>query len=313
MTRKKIRMEKGTRRNAALQAALIILIGNVILVAIKGLAGVLGGSVALEADAANSLGDVVTIVLVYFSLRVANRPRDAEHPYGHGRVEDITANLIGVVLALFGGYIFYRSIKDLIGGAFDKPEMITMWAAAANVVIKEAMYRFTRSRGKELRSPALTAVAADFRSDVLVSLGILAGVLGAVLRWPLLDPIVSLPVSLMVVYMGASLCRRSIHALMDGMPGGEIIDRAVKIAESVPRVDRVHEVRGRYSGRDILLDMKIEIDPTITVNEGHDIAHRVQNAITSEMGEVSSVHIHVNPSPDNEKKPEEGDKAVNPP
>ncbi|MDY6794879.1 MAG: cation diffusion facilitator family transporter [Actinomycetota bacterium] len=278
-------------------AALVILACDVILVAVKGLAGILGGSVALQADAVNSLGDVFTIVLVYFGLFAATRPRDDQHPYGHGRIEDLVANLMGVVLVLFGAYLLFHSIRGLVKGEPYRPEIITVWAAAANVVAKEAMYRFASARGKALRSPALQAVAADFRSDVLVSIGILAGIVGAVLRWPLLDPIVSIPVALMVVYMGIRLYRSSVHALMDGTPEADVLDRAVAIAEAVPKVGRVHEIKGRLSGRNVLLDMKIEVDPDLTVDEGHDIAHRVQDTILEMMSEVSSVLVHVNPLP----------------
>lgn len=284
-------------RDPALRAALVILVCNLILVAVKGLAGVLGGSVALQADAANSLGDVLGIVVVYFGMIIAVRPRDEKHPYGHGRVEDITANLMGVLLAIFGGLVLFRSVNDLVRGSVASPDLITTWAAGANVVAKEAMYRFARQRQVELRSPALAAVAADFRSDVLVSLGILAGVVGAVLRWPFLDPLVSIPVSLIVIYMGIKVYRSSIYALMDGMPEQEVIQRAVEIAEGVPSVGSVREIKGRSSGRYILLDMKIEIDPQLSVDEGHDIAHMVQDAILGDMREVSSVNIHVNPAP----------------
>jgi cation diffusion facilitator family transporter len=297
MIAEKLRAEKGSKRDPALQAALILLACNVLLFLLKGFAGIMGNSAALTADAANSLGDAFTIVLVYFGLRLAVQPRDDRHPYGHGRVEDIIANLMGVVLVLFGGYLLYYSISGIVRGDIVKPELITVWVASANVVIKEAMYKFTKSQARTLRSPALSAVAADFRTDVLVSIGILAGILAAVLRWPLLDPLVSIPVSLAVVYMGVNLYRSSVHALMDGMPDEDTITKAVRIAEGVPRVGQVHDVKGRYSGRNILLDMKIEIDPALTVDEGHDIAHQVQEALLKGMPEISSIHIHVNPSP----------------
>jgi len=286
-----------TRRDPALQAALILLACNILLFLLKGFAGIMGDSSALTADAANSLGDTFTITLVYFGLYVSVRPRDDRHPYGHGRVEDIIANLMGVVLVLFGGYLLYHSIAEIVRGELVEPELITVWVASANVVIKEAMYQFAKSRARTVRSPALSAVAADFRTDVLVSVGILAGILAAVLRWPLLDPLVSIPVSLAVVYMGVNLYRSSVHALMDGMPDEDTIAKAVRIAEGVPRVGQVHDVKGRYSGRNILLDMKIEIDPDLTVDEGHDIAHQVQEAILEGIPEISSVHTHVNPYP----------------
>lgn len=275
----------------------MILACNIILIAVKGLAGILGGSVALQAEAANSLGDVFAIILVYFGLLAASRPQDAEHPYGHGRVEDLVANLMGVALVLFGAYLLFSSILELVRGELCKPEIITMWAAAANVVAKEAMYRFARGRGEALRSPALAAVAADFRSDVLVSIGVLAGILGAVVRWPLLDPIVSIPVALMVVFMGVRLYRSSVHALMDGMPEEDILDRAAAVAESVPMVGKVHDIKGRLSGSSVLLDMKIGVDPGLTVDEGHNIARQVQDTILEEMREISSVNIHIDPLP----------------
>lgn len=289
----------GAKRKTApaVRACLVILACNAVLVGLKGLGGILGGSKALQADAANSLGDVFTSFLVLTSLLVASRPRDAEHPYGHGRAEDIAANIMGVALSFFGIYLFVRSLTAMITSSVLTPEFLTVGVAAANLVAKEAMYRFASSHGKILRSPALEAIAVDFRSDVLVSAAILAGLLGAVLRWPLLDPLVSLPVAGAVVYMGTKICRTSIHALMDGMPEEETLDRATRAAEGVPGVGKVKDIRGRFSGGWIFLDMKIEVDPELTVDEGHDIAHEVEETLLREIPEVKGVHIHVNPAP----------------
>lgn len=285
-------------RNARLRkAATLILAGNLALVVIKGLGGLLGKSHALMGDAANSLGDVFTSSLLIIGLAWASRPVDHDHHYGHGRIEDLMANLVGVFLTAFGLYLLYRAIGSAWTGIFPRPNTLAAGLAMANSLIKSSMWGFAHSVGKRLRSPAMRAVAADFLSDVLISLALLGGIIGAVIRWPYLDTILSVPVAFMVALSGVRLYRRSVHVLMDGVPPHDLVDRATKLAEQVPGVGRVHAIRGRQSGGEALLDVDIEVDPHLTVDQGHDIAHAVEKAILDAMEEVASVNVHVNPFP----------------
>jgi cation diffusion facilitator family transporter len=277
--------------------ARVILAGNLTLVAIKGLGGILGRSRALLADAANSLGDVFTISLVILGLGWASRPRDQDHHYGHGRVEDLLANLVGILLTGFGLYLLYRAVATAVARDFNRPTSLAVGLAAANSAVKLSMWMLARSAGKRFRSPAMRAVAADFLADVLVSLVLVGGVLGAAIHWPYLDTALSLPVALLVTLSGVRLYRKSVHVLMDGVPDPELVAKALRVAESIPGVGRVHALRGRQSGGEALLDLEIEVDPHLTVDQGHDIAHAVERAILDSMEEVGSVNVHVNPFP----------------
>ncbi|MEJ5186231.1 MAG: cation diffusion facilitator family transporter [Candidatus Geothermincolales bacterium] len=302
-----LRSSRREKRSSDLRrAALVILVGNLVLVLLKALGGIFGKSRTLLADAANSFGDAFTISLVILGLTWASRPEDHDHHYGHGRVEDLVANLVGVMLTAFGAYLVYRSVATALGRDFTRPTPLAVWLATTNSLVKTSMWGLAYSAGKRLRSPAMKAVAADFMADVLVSLAMVAGILGAVIRWPYLDTVFSLPVALLVTLSGVRLYRRSVHTLMDGVPPSDLVARACRLAEDVPGVGRVHAIRGRQSGGEALLDVEIEVDPHLTVDQGHDIAHAVEKAILDSMEEVASVYVHVNPFP--HSHPEKGER-----
>ncbi len=294
------------KRSAGLRkAALLILASNSLLVVIKALGGFIGNSQAMLADAANSLGDVFTSALLIVGLAWASRPVDHDHHYGHGRVEDLMANLVGVFLTAFGPYLLYRAVGSAWRGKFPRPNALAAGLAVTNCVLKSGMWGFAYSVGRRLRSPAMRAVATDFLSDVLISLAIVGGVIGAVIRWPYLDTVLSVPVAIMVTFFGVRLYRKSVHVLMDGVPPSELVEKAASLAERVPGVGRVHAIRGRQSGGETLLDVDIEVDPHLTVDQGHDIAHAVERAILEFMEEVASVNVHVNPFPHSHLEPQE--------
>jgi cation diffusion facilitator family transporter len=282
-------------KNPALRTITLILLGNIFLAALKWLAGAIGNSLALQADAANSTGDIFTVAVVFFAMRVAAKPEDKEHPYGHGKMENIAANFVGLLLFAFASIFLYRSILHIASKEVIRPEFLTFIAAAINFLVKEIMCQYAKRRSEQLRSPSLQAIAMDFRSDVLVSLALMIGIFTAVVKWGVVDDVASIGVCLLIFYMAVRMIYHSTHDLMDRLPDRKSIEKAILLAEGVSGVEEVHEIKGRWSGRDMLLDLKIEIDPQISVKDGHDIAHRVKDAIIAGMDEVKDVTVHVNP------------------
>ncbi len=281
------------------RAALLGLAVNFALGAVKITGGVVSGSYALIADGVNSLGDVFTSVIILFALRVAQRPPDAEHPYGHTRAEAIAASnvaLLIIVSALAIGWEALRRFWD----PHDLPPNWTLWIAGCNVVIKEALYRYKIGVGKRTGSQSIIANAWDHRSDALCSLAVLVGL--AVVRWggPKFiwgDEAAALVVVAAILWSGMLLFRSSANELMDVQAGDELVEAIRAIAASEPGVQGIEKLWVRKSGLEYFADIHIEVDPHLTVAEGHRIGHRVKDRLLGHFSALRDVLVHLEPSP----------------
>jgi cation diffusion facilitator family transporter len=173
--------------------------------------------------------------------------------------------------------------------------MIAVAAAFATILIKEWLYRFTQSTGKKLHSPSLLAIAKDHRKDAISSIGTLVGVVGAYLGFGIMDPLAAGLTAFLILHIGYETFRDSAHDLMDGNAPPDFISEVTRLAESVEHVEHVHDIRGRRSGQYMIIDLKLDMDPSMTVKQSHDVAVQVKKLIFDGFPNVGDVMIHINP------------------
>ena len=289
-------MQRGERFNKADRAIHIGFWINALLMIMKLAAGHFGHSGAVFADGIESACDFVALGLTLVALKVGRKPYDDEHPYGHGKVESLSANLVSIIIATTGGWILYGAVTTVMAGKYEAPAFIAVLAAAATIVIKESLYRYSVRVGSALGSPALLAVAKDHRKDAITSVATLVGVGCAYFGIRVMDPIAAGLTSLFIFHIGFQTFRSSAHELMDGQPRQEIVDAIAELAYKVEGVDKVHEIRARHSGQFLIVDLKLDMAPDMTVKRSHEIATEVKRRIFEHFPNVGDVMIHINPS-----------------
>lgn len=268
---------------------------NLLLTAVKGGAAYVSGSKAMLADAIESASDIAVTVAVLISLKISRRPQDADHPYGHGKIESLSAQIIGIVLLAAAAGILWMAVVSILNPPEQPPASIAFWVALTTIVVKELLFRYTLRIGKRTNSPAVTANAWGHRSDAYSSVVTMAGIGGAILGYPILDPIAAAIVSLFIIRMGVNIIRESAYQLMDGVPDREILAQVIRSAEIITGVEHVHQIRGRRVGRKIYIDLTLEMDPDMTLNHSHSVAHDVKESIRRDTPEVADIMVHINP------------------
>jgi cation diffusion facilitator family transporter len=274
---------------------------NALLMALKLACGHFGDSEAVFADGVESACDFIAIASTMIALRIGRRPLDGSHPYGHGRAESISAILVAFIIFLSGAGILFRSVTTVTEGSYPVPQLIAVLAAAVTIGVKEYLYRFSVKVGSRLESPALLAIAKDHRKDALTSVATLAGVTGAFFGFGIMDPIAAGLTSLFIFRIGYETFRSAAHDLMDGRPSEELISAIRGIAEQVTGVEHVHEIKARRSGQYVIVDLKLDMDPEMTVKRSHDIATHVKKKIFSRYTNIGDVMIHINPHDEKHK------------
>lgn len=280
------------------KAERIIQIGfwvNAVLMVMKLAAGYWGRSDAVFADGIESACDFIAIGSTMIALKLGRQPYDEQHPYGHGRAESLAALLISLVICATGIWIFVDAVQTILRHDFKAPGWIAVAAAALTIMIKEWLYCFSTTTGRQLESPSLLAIAQDHRKDALTSIATLAGVVGAFLGWGIMDPLAAALTSFFILHIGWETFRGAAHDLMDGSVHGEYIQDVTTLAEAVEHVEHVHEIRARRSGQYIIIDLKLEMDPEMTVKQSHDVATEVKRRIFERFQNVGDVMIHINP------------------
>ena len=271
---------------------------NACLMIMKLLAGYFGRSEAVFADGMESAADFIALGSSMIALRIGSRPYDESHPYGHGRAESIAAITVSFIIFSTGAWILVRSVHAVIDGTYEIPAAIAVAAAFLTIITKEALYRYSITTGKKLDSPAILAVAKDHRKDAITSVSTLVGVTGAYFGLTVLDPIAAGITSLFIFHIGYETFMSAAHELMDGRPSEDYIQGVRKLAEGVAGVEHVHEIRCRKSGQYLIVDLKLDMNPEMTVRESHAIATEVKNLIFENYANVGDVMIHVNPHED---------------
>ena len=271
---------------------------NALLMVAKLAAGRLGHSGALFADGVESACDLAISAAALATLRFSRQPFDRQHPYGHGRAESLAAFLVGLAIIATGAAILYGAVITVASGAIPRPRLYTLAVAAATIVIKEALARVTFRRARRIGSPVLAALAQDHRKDALTSIGTLLGCGCAFFGWRMMDPVFAGLTGLMIAHVGIETVRGAAGDLIDAALPAPRLDAISAIASAVEGVEHVHEIRGRRSGQYIIVDLKLEMDPDMTVARSHEIATTVKRRIFDADSDVGDVMIHVNPHDD---------------
>ncbi len=268
---------------------------NAFLMIMKLLAGYFGGSEAVFADGMESACDFIAILSTMIALKIGRKPYDASHPYGHGRAESLSAIVVSLVIFGTGGWILYNAVTSVLKAQYSSPQIIAVIAAFLTIIIKEWLYRFSMNTGSSLQSPALLAVAKDHRKDAVTSVATLIGVTAAFFGFSVMDPIAAGVTSIFIFHIGLETFRSAAHDLMDGQPEEELLSAITALAEGVDGVEHVHEIKGRRSGQYVIIDLKLDMDPYMTVKKSHQIATAVKKAIFDNYINVGDVMIHINP------------------
>ena len=278
---------------------------NVVLLLFKFVAGIIGHSAAMLADAVHSLSDFVTDVIVLVFIRISGKPQDKSHDYGHGKYETLAMTLIGVALLLVAlGILNSGAMKIklwLDGEQLEAPGTIALWAALLSVVLKEGVYRYSMIKARQLNSPAVEANAWHHRSDALSSIGTAIGIGGAIFlgqRWTVLDPIASVVVGIFIVKVSVSLLRRGIGDLLEESLPDAVEEEIMQMVAALPGLSKPHDLRTRRIGNHYAIELHILMDGNITLREAHDKASEVEETLKSHYGQETHVAVHVEPKGD---------------
>ena len=287
----------------ATKAILVGACGNLLLSVMKIVAGVAGRSTALVADGVHSLSDLLTDAVVLFTYRISQIPPDENHPYGHGKVENIGATLIGAVIIAAGLGLTYESWKAMEAEVKQVPTLVAAVVAFATILIKEGLYQYTRLMGEKESSPSVSAKAWDHRADAGLSIATLVGISGAMMGYPILDPIAAVVVALVILHVGYGIVRDGIHDLMDAGMSESKAREIQQFINSIPGVIRCHDLRSRKVGGEFLLDVHIQVDKEASVTEGHNVAETVRRRLIKEEDSIQDVMVHVDTEDDTHFEP----------
>lgn len=283
----------------ATQAAGVGLVVNAFLAILKLGGGVFTGSLALLADALNSLGDVVTSLIVRRGLIVAQRDADEEHPYGHTKAESIAGLTVSLLILFSAIGLAWETVRGL-GLEREALSKAAVWVAFLAAITKELLYRYTIRSSHRLHSRSLQAAAWDHRCDALAS-GAIALALGMAPflgqhAW-IVDPLAALGICFFLIYVGIGVYRKTAEELMDQQGPTAFVEQIGDLALKDPDVRVVETLRVRKSGLEFFVEIHLEVDGQMSVIQGHCVGHRVKDAIMLQFPQVRDVHVHIEPYP----------------
>ena len=291
-----------TREREIYKVTIVGSLGNMALLAFKFVAGIVGHSSAMIADAVHSLSDFLTDLVVLVFVHISAKPQDEGHDYGHGKFETFASFLIGVALiAAAIGIIVAGGTKLaawLGGEQLEAPGHLALWAALLSIAVKEILYRYTAHRGRALDSQVVIANAWHHRSDALSSIGAAIGIGGAILlgnRWTVLDPLASIVVGGMLVKVSVDLLKTSIGELTESSLSAEMEDEIMGIIQSFPDVRQPHNLRTRRIGNHIAIEAHIRMDGHLSLHEAHERATAIEHKLKDRYGQETHVTIHMEP------------------
>ena len=283
----------------AFQVSKTTMLINFLLSAVKLLAGLIAHSSAMVSDAIHSASDVFSTVIVIFGLKAAGKESDREHPYGHERMECVAAIVLAVVLLITGLFIGYEGVQKILSAGeieLPIPGFLALAAAVVSIVVKEGMYRYTRHAAQKIESDALMADAWHHRSDALSSIGALVGIAGAKLGFPVMDPIASLLICLMIGKAAYDIFRDAMNKMVDQTGGEELENDIRALTLRHPGVVGIDLLMSRKFGNRVYIEMEISADGDLQLRQSHAIAEQVHDEIEAAFPQVKHIMIHVNPA-----------------
>lgn len=274
------------------------IIGNVILSLFKFMAGVLGHSSAMVSDAIHSLSDVLATFIAWLGIRLSMQAPDREHPYGHERLECVASLLLGTILFATGLMIGLTGLRTIFAGHYDElqsPGSVALVAAVVSIVTKEGMFWYTRHYAKVLNSAAFMADAWHHRSDALSSIGSLIGIGGAMLGFPILDPLASVAIAICIIKVAYDILKDAVAKMLDTACSSEYEKQLADFIAAQDGVDRLDVLHTRMFGNKIYIDAEISVDGNKSLTEAHEVAENVHNQVEQNFDNIKHIMIHVNP------------------
>lgn len=287
-----------SERKIERRLTLVGVLGNIVLVAFKLYAGVLGNSAAMLSDAVHSLSDVFATFVAFVGARISRKQPDKDHPYGHDRLECLASLLLGCILLATGLGIGWGGAEKIISGSYKAMELpggIALTAAAVSIVTKEAMFWYTRHYAKKLNSSVFMADAWHHRSDALSSVGSFIGIGGAQLGLPVLEPLACVIICLCIIKVAADIILDAGGNMLDSACSQDFEDRLSQFIEVQPGVQSLDRLQTRKFGSKIYIDAEIGVDGSISLYDAHLIADGVHDAVEREYPDTKHIMIHENP------------------
>jgi len=277
------------------KTSLITIAANVILAASKLVIGLFSRSTAVVSDAVHTLSDVFTTILVMAGLKFSNEKADDGHPYGHQRIESVISLFLAFALAATALFLGYEGIKKIQSGEGASPSWLALGVTVLSVAVKEWMFQYTRAKAKRLGSTSLMSDAWHHRTDALSSIAVLVGVVGSFFGIRFLDPAAAIAVCVIILKAVYSIGREAINQLIDCAAAPEVLVQIEALALGVEGVKSIDLLRTRISNNVIFADLEIEVDSSITVQDGHKIAEEVHDLLESSGLAIEHCMVHVNP------------------
>lgn len=275
---------------------------NVFLLVFKFIAGIVGGSAAMIADAMHSLSDFLSDIVMLVFVKLSNKPQDKDHDFGHGKYETLATAIIGIALLGVGAMICIGGLEKIMkvirGDLLPCPGIIAFIAAVVSILLKEWCFQFTAKTGKKYNSQAVIANAWHHRSDALSSIGTAIGTGSAILlgsKWTVLDPLTAVIVSGFIVWEAVKLIKQSSSELLEASLPEDIEKRIVDIAMKEKGVEEVHNLRTRRIGNNFAIEMHVRMPGETSLYEAHERSTRVENALKQKFGQETHVIIHLEP------------------
>jgi len=282
----------------AVRVSMVSIIGNLILTIFKLFAGITAHSGAMVSDAVHSASDVFSSIIVIIGVKLSAKASDKEHPYGHERLECVSAIVLAVILLITGLFIGADALQNISAGNFEEleiPKVLALVSAGVSIVTKELMFWYTRYYAKALKSDALMADAWHHRSDALSSVGALIGIAGARMGFPVLDPIASLVICLFIAKASIDIFRDAINKMVDRSCDEETEKNIRECVLEQNGVTEIDLLRTRVFGNRIYADIEISADGSMSLNDAHAIAENVHSAVENRFPDIKHIMVHVNP------------------
>ncbi|WP_302847931.1 cation diffusion facilitator family transporter [Paenibacillus sp. cl141a] len=275
------------------RGAWISIAAYLVLSSFKIFCGYLFASSALLADGFNNLTDIVASLAVLIGLRISQKPPDSDHAYGHLRAETIAALVASFIMAVVGIQVLVEAVRSFFEGSKEVPNLWSAGVAGICAVAMLGVYRYNRNLARRIENQALMAAAKDNLSDALVSVGAAVGIIGAQFGLPWLDTVAAVAVGVIICKTAWEIFRDCTYSLTDGFDENRLSDLRSTIART-PGVEGIKDMKARIHGNHVLVDVVIEVDPDISVLEGHQISDRIEEQM-EKIHNIMSVHIHVEP------------------
>ena len=302
MITERINTEVRNREERVRKVTLTGSLGNLFLMLFKFVAGLLGNSAAMMADAVHSLSDFATDIIVIFFVRLASKPQDKDHDFGHGKYETMATAVIGLVLIWVAALIFWSGVTSVYavcrGEELEAPGYVALFAALASIVVKELLFQYTVHEGRKLNSKVMMANAWHHRSDALSSVGTMVGIGGAIAlgpSWRVLDPIAAIVVSIFIIRVALDLLIPCIDELLEKSLPEEDEDFIKKVICSCPNVSDPHNLRTRRIGTYCAIEVHFRVDGNMTIFEAHKLTRLIETRLCEKFGPQTIINTHVEP------------------